>query len=355
VAENISLVRVTGAFMPMMVLLTNLSMVIVIALGGRQTILLQITPGEFVAFISYLGLLTWPMMAMGWVTNLIQRGRASLQRLNTILDTRPHVAERPGAAERVRPPCSLALEGVTFRYRDDDGRRGAPVLQGIDLAVAPGETIGIVGPPGAGKTTLLNLIPRLYDASAGRILLNGRDLRDYRIAALRGVMALVPQEPFLFAGSVRDNITLGRSVSARQLDDVLERAALSDTIAAFPRGLATLVGEKGVVLSGGQKQRIALARALLEEAPLLLLDDPISQVDMATGRRLIRTLETLQGERVLLIVSHRLSALRRADRIVVLDRGRITASGPHEQLVREGGYYADTVQLQALTEALDAA
>ena len=355
VGENLALVRITGAFMPMMVLLTNLSMVIVIAVGGRKTILLNITPGEFVAFISYLGLLTWPMMAMGWVTNLIQRGRASLQRLNTILETRPLVAERADALHRIRPPCTLAFEGVAFRYREESGAPGPPVLQDIGFSVAPGETIGIVGPPGAGKTTLLNLIPRLYDPSSGRILLNGIDLADYTLDALRGVMALVPQEPFLFAGTIRDNITLGRTVSGSRLDTVLDQAALSETMAAFPRGLDTLVGEKGVVLSGGQKQRIALARALVVETPLLLLDDPISQVDMATGRRLIGTLEALREDRALLITSHRLSALRRADRIMVLERGRIAAMGSHEHLVRENGYYAETVQMQAVAEALDAA
>lgn len=356
VRENLSLVRVTGAFMPMMVLLTNLSMVIVLSLGGRKTILQEITPGEFVAFISYLGLLTWPMMAMGWVTNLIQRGKASLQRLNTILETKPHIADRPGAAVRIAPPCVLKFQGASFQYRPmDQDSSIRPILQDIELTVAPGETVGIVGPPGAGKTTLLSLIPRLYDPTAGRILLNDIDLRDIQLNVLRAMMTSVPQEPFLFAGTIRENITLGRTVNSDRLEDVLEQAALTRTMALFPRGLDTLVGEKGVVLSGGQKQRIALARALLVEAPLLLLDDPISQVDMATGRRLINTLEQLQGQRALLIVSHRLSALRRADRIIVLKRGRIVAAGDHQRLLRASDYYAETVQMQRVTEALDAA
>jgi ATP-binding cassette subfamily B multidrug efflux pump len=180
--ENIALVRVTGAFMPMMVLLTNLSMVIVLGMGGRQTILQEITPGEFVAFISYLGLLTWPMMAMGWVTNLIQRGKASLQRLNTIhRNPAPH-RRSAGCRWHLDPPCALTIQDLTFQYQHaDQEQRSAPVLQDIDLAVAPGETLGIVGPPGAGKTTLLNLIPRLYDPTRGRILLNGIDLRDIRL------------------------------------------------------------------------------------------------------------------------------------------------------------------------------
>jgi ATP-binding cassette subfamily B multidrug efflux pump len=293
---------------------------------------------------------------MGWVTNLIQRGRASLQRLNRILETRPLIADRATARSRVSAPCTVAFRGVSFRYRSGGSERpGAPVLQSIDLVVGPGETLGIVGPPGSGKTTLLNLIPRLYDPSEGRILLNGTDLRDIRLDALRGKMAVVPQEPFLFAGTIRDNITLGRPVEGDRLDAVLDQAALTRTLADFPRGLDTLVGEKGVVLSGGQKQRIALARALLEDAPLLLLDDPISQVDMATGRRLIHSLAGLQGKRTLLIVSHRLSAIRRADHIIVLDRGRIVAAGDHDRLTRAGGYYAETVQMQAVTEALDAA
>ncbi|MBC2735532.1 MAG: ABC transporter ATP-binding protein [Desulfobacteraceae bacterium] len=356
VRENLSLVRVTGAFMPMMVLLTNLSMVIVLGIGGRQTILQEITPGEFVAFISYLGLLTWPMMAMGWVTNLIQRGKASLQRLNTILTTQPHIEDRPNATTRISPPCTLAFQGVSFHYRAGDRATPAsPVLQDIELTVEPGQTLGIVGPPGAGKTTLLNLIPRLYDPTAGRVLLNGTDLRDIRLNDLRGLMASVPQEPFLFAGTIRENITLGRPVDQNRLDTVLAQAALTRTMAAFPRGLDTLVGEKGVVLSGGQKQRIALARALLMEVPLMLLDDPISQVDMATGHRLIDTLQGLQGVRALLIATHRLSAIRRADQIIVLQRGRIVAAGTHDDLVDKGGYYAETAQMQAVTEALDAA
>jgi ATP-binding cassette subfamily B multidrug efflux pump len=189
VNENLALVRVTGAFMPMMVLLTNLSMVIVLGIGGRQTILQEITPGEFVAFISYLGLLTWPMMAMGWVTNLIQRGKASLQRLNTILTTQPHIEDRPNATAHLTPPCTLAFQGVSFHYRAGERATPAsPVLQDIELTVEPGQTLGIVGPPGAGKTTLLNLIPRLYDPTAGRILLNGTDLRDIRLNCLRGLM-----------------------------------------------------------------------------------------------------------------------------------------------------------------------
>ncbi len=356
VRQNIALVRITGAFLPLMLLLTNLSMAIVLLVGGRMTILQTITPGEFVAFISYLGLLTWPMMAMGWVTNLIQRGRASLDRLQIILETEPLVSDPPDGREDLEAPYQLDLEGLRFHYAGRSARENvAPALDGVTLSVAPGETVGLTGPPGSGKTTLLQLIPRLYDPVAGSIRINGNDLRTIRLAALRRLVTLVPQEPFLFAASIRTNITLGRQVPDERIDRVVDQAALTATLALFPQGLETLVGEKGVVLSGGQKQRIVLARALLSESPFLLLDDPISQVDTATAETIIDAIRTLKGRRTLLLVSHRLSALRHCDRIVVIDQGRVSASGRHADLVRQPGYYADVWQRQAFQEERDAA
>ncbi len=356
VRQNIALVRITGAFLPLMLLLTNLSMAIVLLVGGRMTILQTITPGEFVAFISYLGLLTWPMMAMGWVTNLIQRGRASLDRLQIILETEPLVSDPPDGREDLEAPYQLDLEGLRFHYAGRSARENvAPALDGITLSVAPGETVGLTGPPGSGKTTLLQLIPRLYDPVAGSIRINGNDLRTIRLAALRRLVTLVPQEPFLFAASIRTNITLGRQVPDERIERVVDQAALTETLALFPQGLETLVGEKGVVLSGGQKQRIVLARALLSESPFLLLDDPISQVDTATAETIIDAIRTLKGRRTLLLVSHRLSALRHCDRIVVIDQGRVSASGRHADLVRQPGYYADVWQRQAFQEERDAA
>ncbi len=356
VRQNIALVRITGAFLPLMLLLTNLSMAIVLLVGGRMTILQTITPGEFVAFISYLGLLTWPMMAMGWVTNLIQRGRASLDRLQIILETEPLVSDPPDGREDLEAPYQLDLEGLRFHYAGRSARENvAPALDGITLSVAPGETVGLTGPPGSGKTTLLQLIPRLYDPVAGSIRINGNDLRTIRLAALRRLVTLVPQEPFLFAASIRTNIALGRQVPDERIERVVDQAALTETLALFPQGLETLVGEKGVVLSGGQKQRIVLARALLSESPFLLLDDPISQVDTATAETIIDAIRTLKGRRTLLLVSHRLSALRHCDRIVVIDQGRVSASGRHADLVRQPGYYADVWQRQAFQEERDAA
>ncbi len=348
--ENIDLVKITGAFFPMMGFLTNLSLAIVIFVGGRQTITQTITPGDFVAFISYLGLLTWPMMALGWVTNLIQRGKASLERLTRILTTRPEILDAPGAKAIMRSRGAVRLENVTFAYGSAGGNN-QPALTGIDLDIRPGSILGIVGPPGSGKTTLLNLIPRLYDVSGGRILLDGEDIRSLKLRDLRTQMAFVPQEPFLFAGSIRQNITFGRpDLDDRALMAAADRAAVHDTITAFPNGYDTIVGERGIILSGGQKQRIALARALLHAAPILALDDPISQVDQDTGNRMVATIRSMAGDRTILIASHRLSAIRFADTIIALENGRIAERGTHRELMESNRYYARTYRLQEIEE-----
>jgi len=356
VDENLSLVRITGVFFPMMVLLTNLSMALVLFLGGRQTILLTITPGDFVAFISYLGLLMWPMMALGWVTNLIQRGRASLDRIDTILATRPEIHSAAGARSLREPAGAIVFEAVEFSYPGGAGAQTRAALAGIDLRIEPGAVLGIVGPPGSGKTTLLSLIPRLYDPAAGRILIGGQDIRDVLVEDLRGRIACMPQEPFLFAGTIRDNITFGDpGIDDERLTEAARAAALLDTIRLFPQGFDTVVGERGVMLSGGQKQRVALARCLLTAAPVMILDDPISQVDFETGALITQAIRRLAGARTILIVSHRLSAVRFADRILVLDGGRVVHTGRHADLLAANGYYAGTYRLQEVEEVGDAA
>lgn len=345
--ENIKLVGIIGFFFPMMVLMTNLSLAMVLFFGGRRTILLEITPGEFVAFISYLNILTWPMMALGWVTNLIQRGGASLERLKNILEHRPDIQNPPDPIRPATVHGRIGFERVSFAY---DGR---PVLSNIELAAAPGEIVGIVGPPGSGKSTLLSLVPRLYDVQQGRITIDGHDVRDMSLDELRRNVACVPQEPFLFAGTIGENLLFGCPDGCLAgLDQVLFNVGLDETIASFPAGLDTVVGEKGVLLSGGQKQRIALARALLIDAPILLLDDPISQVDTATGARIADAIQSMAGEKTILIVSHRLSAVRFAHRIITLDAGRVVESGAHDQLLLNHGYYARVYALQELEDAV---
>jgi len=349
--NNLKLVIITGSFFPLMVLFSNLSLAIVLFLGGRQTIMFTITPGDFVAFIAYLGLLTWPMMAVGWVTNLIQRGKASLDRIDKIITTRPEISDVPDAVALKSVNSGLVFENATFAYDPDAGTsKSIPALEGINLNLKHGQILGIVGPPGSGKTTLLSLIPRIYDVSRGRILIDGIDIRKTRVRDLRSRVAFMSQESFLFAGTIRENITFGDDTKNSELMAAVEKASLDDTIQSFPDGLDTLVGEKGITLSGGQKQRVALARALLNAAQVLILDDPISQVDMETGRDIIHAVRSMAGRKTVIIASHRISAVSFADQIISLDRGRIAEAGTHDKLMVNDQYYAKTFRLQEIEE-----
>ncbi|MCP4373350.1 MAG: ABC transporter ATP-binding protein [Deltaproteobacteria bacterium] len=349
VNKNLSLVKIVGSFFPMMLLFTNISLAIVLYFGGRQAISFTITPGDFVAFISYLGILTWPMMALGWVTNLIQRGRASLDRLNRILQIQPEIANLPNAKPANDIAGSIIFKNVIFSYKNSV----FPVLSKIDINLEPGKILGIVGPPGSGKTTLLSLIPRLYDVSHGQVLLDKKDVKSIQISGLRSRISFVPQEPFLFAGTVRENITLSNdNYKKTELIRASDMASLYETIKSFPDGFDTIAGEKGVILSGGQKQRIALARAFLWDTPILILDDPISQVDLETGASIIKTIRAMAGLRTIIIVSHRLSAVRFADQIITLDKGSIVESGNHARLMENNRYYAKTFRLQEIEEGL---
>jgi ATP-binding cassette, subfamily B, multidrug efflux pump len=356
VDKNIRLVKIIGSFFPMMLLFSNLSLAIVLYLGGRKTIIQDITPGDFVAFISYLGLLTWPMMALGWVTNLIQRGRASLDRINQILQTVPEIQDGINAVSIANVQGHIAFDNVSFRYEEGQHRKENATLSGIDLDVKPGTVLGIVGPPGSGKSTLLSLIPRLYDIHRGQITIDGHDIRSLKIQDLRSHISFIPQEPFLFAGTIRENITFGdQQLPENRVDKAVRNAAMYETIRSFPDGLDTMVGEKGVILSGGQKQRIALARCLLQNNAILVLDDPISQVDLETGTAIISTIRKMAGQKTIIIVSHRLSAVSYADRIITLDQGQITECGTHRQLLKSNQYYAKTYHLQEIEEDLNAA
>ncbi len=354
IKENLGLVKIVGSFFPMMLLFTNLSLAIVLYLGGRQTIALTISPGDFVAFISYLGILTWPMMALGWVTNLIQRGRASLDRINRILQTHPEIKNPTDAVTLNQIQGRIVFEDVDFAY-NHKGTGSTAALSGIRLEVVPGKILGIVGPPGSGKTTLLSLIPRLYDVSRGAVFLDGKDVRSLQIDDLRSNIAYMPQEPFLFAGTIRENLTFGNPlIKETQLKMITQKAALYDTIRSFPNGFETIVGEKGVILSGGQKQRVALARCLLQEGGVLVLDDPISQVDLETGTAIIDMIKSTIAEKTIIIVSHRISAVNFADQIIALEKGRIIERGTHRQLIVNNQYYSKTFQLQEIEEGLNA-
>ncbi|WDN87224.1 ATP-binding cassette, subfamily B, multidrug efflux pump [Desulfosarcina sp. BuS5] len=351
IAKKLALIRIVGSFFPMMVFFSNLSLAIVLYIGGKKTIALTITPGDFVAFISYLGLLTWPMMATGWVINLIQRGKASMDRIDKILKTEPEIKDFPEAQPVNSLRGNILIKNVSFSYKPGSQE----ILSDVNINLEHGKILGIVGPPGGGKSTLLNLLPRLFDVSDGIIALDGNDIRSIKIRDLRSMIAFVPQEPFLFSGTIRENICFGISGNNdSELIEAATEASFYETIKSFPDGFETFVGEKGVILSGGQKQRIALARAFMHHKPVLILDDPISQVDIETGNRIINRIKQKAGRMTIIIVSHRLSAVSFADRIVTIEKGRITESGSHAELMENDNFYAGTYRLQALEEELNA-
>ena len=341
--RNLRLVRVTGALMPLMIFLSGAGTAIVVGFGGRLVITDAISPGDFVAFISYLGLLTWPMMAMGWMTNLIQRGKASLDRLVLIFDAKPEVQEPKNPTPLPLANGEISLTDLSFSF---DGKR--EVLKGLNLCLTPGETLGVVGPPGSGKTTFCALLARLYDPQRGKILLDGIPLTEIASKELRRAVHLMPQEPRLFSGTLSENICgVDAEVDPKRLEMAISMAALKETVALLPKGVQTLVGEKGVMLSGGQKQRVALARTLYAPAPLLILDDPISQVDTKTARHILDALFR-EPKPAMVIASHRLSAIHPCREIIVLEEGRITARGSHNELLETSDYYRTTWRLQSL-------
>ncbi len=352
VDRNRKLIRWQAAFHPFLQGVVGLGLAAILWYGGRLLIAGTITIGEFVAFNLFLGLLTWPMIAIGWVINLTERGTASLARIRQILEQEPAIRDREPLVRDVEIRGSLRFRNLDFTYEDGE----APVLAGIDLDVEPGSTVAVVGRTGAGKSTLLALIPRLIDPPEGRLEVDGVEIQRLPLADLRRAIAMVPQETILFSASIRDNIAYGRPTASEQ--DLLRAAGLAGLdrdLESLPQGLDTMVGERGITLSGGQKQRVALARAIVRDPRILLLDDCLSAVDTETEERILRNLRTVFPGRTVLQVSHRISAAQLADSIVVLDHGRIAETGSHQQLLVHGGIYADLYQRQRLEEQLAAA
>ncbi len=350
--KNLALARVQGLFHPLLALLGGLGAVAVLAIGGRLVLAGRITVGEFVAFGIYLVMLVWPMIALGWVVNLVQRGAASMGRINQLFRERPAIAdpEHPVPLPPAAGARALAFEHVWFRYPNAHERGW--VLEDVSFELPAGRSLAIVGATGAGKTTLADLIVRAYDPERGRILLDGVDIRTLSLAALRHAVGFVPQETFLFGETLRENVLLGAPDDGR-----LERAAatsqLAEAIASLPDGYDTILGERGINLSGGQKQRAAIARALAQDPPLFVLDDALSAVDAHTEARILGALRSALEGRTSVTISHRLAAVRDADLILVLDGGRVVERGTHTELVQAAGRYWELLRRQQLEEELE--
>ena len=351
VQRNRRLIHLQGAFYPSMGLLMGISELLVLWLGSRHVIAGRITVGELVAFNAYLVMLSWPMIAFGWVTNLLQRGMASWKRMLEILDTEPTIGDAPGPRAGRAIAGEIEFRNLTFRFGDQ------VVLDSISAVLPAGKTTAILGGTGAGKSTLLALLPRLYDPPPGTVFIDGTDVREIPLATLRGAIGFVPQEPFLFSATLAENIAFGvagDAASPERIEEAGRIARIDKDVADFPKGYDTVVGERGITLSGGQKQRTAIARALALNPRILVLDDALSAVDTYTEEEILRRLGDVMRQRTSIIVSHRISTVRGADQILVLDRGRIVERGRHAELVEAGGLYAELHRKQLLEEELAA-
>jgi ATP-binding cassette subfamily B protein len=357
VRRNRVLIRLQGLFYPSMTLFLGFGSLLVLWLGSREVIRGRITLGDFVAFNAYLVMLSWPMIAFGWVTNILQRGMASWKRMLEVLDAVPAIDDSAVTTQGRALDISgrIDIRDLTFAYPGTE----TPVLQDVSLLIEAGQTAAFVGATGSGKSTLISLLARLHEPPAGTVFVDQVDVRQIPLATLRGAIGFVPQEPFLFSDNIAENVAFGVTGADREARDTRVRAAaavarLDKDVEEFPKGYDTVVGERGITLSGGQKQRTALARAVMLDPRILVLDDALSAVDTYTEEEILARLRVVMRQRTALIVSHRISTVRDADQIFVLDRGRIVERGPHDELVRSGGIYADLFRKQLLEEELRA-
>ncbi len=346
IKRSLKLVRLMGMLWPTLELMLGLAMVLVIWIGGREVLAGRMQIGVFTSFNIYMMQLTFPVIALGWVVNIFQRGTASLIRLNEIMNEQPEIKDEPAARDR-EVEGEIEFRGLNFSYE------GKPVLHDLDLRIPAGTSMAIVGPTGSGKTTLVNLIPRIYDAAPGMVLIDGRPIREFSVASLRKNIGFVPQETFLFSDRIRDNIALGvESATNQEIQEAAEAANIASDIENFPEQYQTMVGERGITLSGGQKQRTAIARALIRNPRMLILDDALSSVDTHTEDKILNHLREVMRGRTTIFISHRVSTVRNADRIAVLHDGRIVESGTHDELLALNGYYSDLYNKQLLEEEL---
>jgi ATP-binding cassette subfamily B multidrug efflux pump len=349
--KNLSLVRIDAMMRPLMTFLIGIGFVLIIWAGVPLAVRREITVGQFTEFNMYLLQLIWPLIAIGYVVNLYQRGSASWKRMQTIMTIKPAIADGPATREQPQIAGRIEFRNLTFRYHPTS----EPVLQDIDLIIEAGQTIAFVGRTGSGKSTLVNLIPRVLEAEPHSVFVDGVPVADYPLAQLRAAIGYVPQETFLFSNGLDQNIAFGVEAAEREaIERAAEIAGLDDDVRDFPDGFDTLVGERGITLSGGQKQRTAIARAVLREPRILILDDALSSVDTFTEEKILARLRGVMRERTSIIVSHRISTVRHADMICVLDDGRIIERGTHEALLADAGEYKDLYERQLLEEELAA-
>lgn len=351
-AKSIELAKMRGIVTPIMQGMNALTVLIVLWYGGIRVIHGDLLVADIVAFIAYLNILAWPTAAFGWMLSLVERGRAAMKRLEEVLAVKPAIADPENPLPVAKLKEGLEFRNVSFAYSAQQNGHGA--LEAITFSLPVGRTVGLVGRIGAGKTSAAQLVPRLFDVGSGEILLDGQDIRRLSLQQLRRTLGYVPQDPFLFSTSLKRNLTFGREhVSDAELERAVKLAKLERDLEIFPQGINTIVGERGVTLSGGQKQRATLARALVMDPPILILDDCLSSVDAQTETEILQGLRAIIKEKTCLIISHRISAVKEADEILVLDEGKIIERGNHDELVRHGGVYADLYQQQQLTEELE--
>ena len=350
--KSLEMAKMRGIVNPIMQGINGLTVLIVIWYGGVRVLRGDLLVADIVAFIAYLNVLAWPTAAFGWMLSLVERGRAAMRRLEEILETTPAIADEP------TPQIALSLkQGIEFRdvsFTHERQRNGHPTLEGIDFKLPVGRSVGLVGRVGSGKSTVAQLVPRLFDVSTGAVLMDGQDIRKLSLHELRKMIGYVPQEPFLFSTSLKNNLAFGRDAcSMEEVARAVQIAKLDRDVEIFSHGLDTIVGERGVTLSGGQKQRATLARALIMDPPVLILDDCLSSVDAQTEAEILHELRAILKNKTCLIISHRISAVKEVDEILVLDEGQIIERGNHDQLVRLGGVYAELYQQQRLSEELE--